>query len=223
VKKNTRLSAILIVFIALLVFFRPSYGWKLRGFLMPVARIQDNVALGLAAENQSLKAELAKLQNIKSQIPEKPPAFVRAMVYSRYPLNFKDEMLLSAGRNEGVALGSVVVFEGVLVGKISKVFDDMSLVQTIFDSRFQSAVRVGTAGVDALLKGGSLPEIDLIPLKAKIESGDIVYTVSPDFPYGLPVGEVESIKVSANQLFQEATLSFAYDINAVETVLVAKK
>lgn len=177
----------------------------------------------LLLENENLKAELAKLQSIKSQLPERPREFLRTVVYSRYPFNFKSEMLVGVNRDESVAVGKAVVFGGVLVGEVQEVFGDTALVITVFDSRFKSAVRIGRGGADALFKGGSLPKIVLIPLGAKVAEGDIVYSASPDFPYGLPLGRVRDIKASSDNLFKEATLDLAYDINALQTVLISKR
>ena len=210
----------LAVLIAGLIFFRPMLGWKLRSFLSPTVFLYDEKSLN--QENQKLKAELAELKIIKSQIPDKPALYLRAIVYSRYPMNFKNEFLVNAGRRDGITVGSAVTLNKVLIGKTEKVFDDTALVETIFDGRFQSPVRIGDWGFSALLQGGSLPKAVLIPQKAEIKQGDIIYSASPDFPYGLTVGEVAAIRPSADKLFLEATINFAYDINAIQTVLIAK-
>jgi rod shape-determining protein MreC len=222
VKRSNWFLGILAVFTAILVFIRPNYGWQLRRFLAPNFYGAQSSALDLALENERLKTELAKLKNIQSQLPTKPPEYIRAVVYSRYPMNFKNELTLSVGKNGGVSEGAAVVFDGVLIGRITKVFDDTSLVETVFDGRFGAAVRIGSAGVDALLRGGSFPGVVLIPAKSDIKTGDIVYSASPDFPYGLPIAEIGEVKASSDRLFKEASLNFVYDINAVENVLVAK-
>lgn len=220
-KRDSWVLVILIFLTAILVVLRPSYGWKLRNLIFqPLAPERDEYSL--ASENEALKAELAILKNIKSQIPEKPESYLRAIVYSRYPMNLKNELLVNAGRNEGVHAGQAVVFGKVLIGKVEKVFDDTALIETIFDNRFETTVRVGGAGVNALLQGGAMPKLSLIPKNADIKKGDIVYSASPSFPYGLTVSEVNEVKISSDQLFKEASLNFSYDINGVQTVLIAK-
>lgn len=220
--KDTLLLIILITLLVVLILFKPYYGWEVRKFLAPnFYGVQSN-APDLALENESLKAELTKLQNIESQLPTKPAGYIRAVVYSRYPMNFKNELTLNVGKNDGISEGAAVVFGGVLIGRIAKVFDDTSLAETVFDSRFGTAVRIGSAGIDALLRGGALPDVALMPAKSDVKSGDIVYSASPDFPYGLPIAEIGEAKVSSDRLFKEASLNFVYDINAVENVLVTK-
>ncbi len=220
VKKNYWVPFALIVFVLLLIVFEPSYGWKFRNlFARPgVGESDSNTAL----QNEALKAEVAMLQSISAQFPTKPAGYVRAMVYSRYPMNFKNEISIDAGRNEGVIVGHAVTFGGVLIGRIEKVFDDTSLVETVFDSRFQAPVRIGTEGADALFNGGALPKATLIPLKSSVAKGDVVYSASPDFPYGLALGEINDTNIQQDQLFREAPVNFVYDINGIKTVLVAK-
>ena len=231
-QKSNWILFVLIAALAVLIFFKPYYGWEIRKFLAPNFGAQNNAAGDLTLQNQNLKAELAKLENIKSQFPDRQPNFIGAIVYSRYPLNFKNELLLNAGARDGVAVNKAVVVGGILVGRVNRVFDTTALVQTVFDGDFQTAVRIGnsdapafakaSADTQALLRGGAMPKLTLVPLAANVSAGDIVYSASPDFPYGLPIGEVGSVSTSSDNLFHEATLNFAYDINSVEAVLVAK-
>ena len=58
---------------------------------------------------------------------------------------------------------------------------------------------------------------------ATILPGDIVASAAPGVPYGLPVARVIATSTSADSLFQQATLSFPYDINNIETVFIVKK
>lgn len=230
-KKNILVPAILITILALLIFFVPSYGYKLQRLFSD--RGGETSENDLALENQNLKAELAVLENIKRQLPDRLTGYIPAIVYSRYPFSVKNEFLVNVGKNAGVSENKAVVFAGMLIGKVEKVFEDTALVQTIFDSRLEFPVRIGSrdqqyarlaeGGVEALFSGGSLPLVALIQLKSEVQKGDIVYSVSENFPYGLPLGEIEEIKISADRLFQEATLRFTYDINAAETVSISRR
>jgi len=48
---------------------------------------------------------------VAAELPTSSPATIRAMVYSRYPMNFRNELLVNAGADEGVATGSAVMFQ----------------------------------------------------------------------------------------------------------------
>jgi cell shape-determining protein MreC len=218
---NQWISGALIVVLAALIFFAPSYGWAIRQFLSPSASAPAD-SQSVEAQNETLKAQLAQLQTVVSQLPTSSPNEVRAMVYSRYPMNFKNELLVNAGANDGVVVGAAAVFQGMLVGQVQAVFPDSATVQTVFDENLKMPVRIGSGGYDGLLRGGSDPSVVSVATDAPVEIGDIVYSATPGLPYGLPIAEVAATSTSADSLFQQASLSFPYDINSIETIFIMK-
>lgn len=219
---------ILIGILALTLFFEPSYGWKLRQFLSPQAipGASDNGqadGANLAAENDVLAARVAVLQKTVTQLPGQPANDIRAMVYSRYPLNFKNELLVNVGARDGVTTGTAAIFEGMLVGRVIRVFPSEALIQTVFDGGFEMPVRVGTAGYDGLFSGGSYPRVQSIAKSVSVQAGDVIYAAAPGIPYGLPIGTVSAGSVSADSLFNEATVAFPYDINDIQTLFIAQQ
>ncbi len=224
-------SGALIVVLLFLIFFIPSYGWMIHAWLSPVlggsignhgAATTQTDNQTLATQNDALQAQLATLQVVESQLPTSTPNTIRAMVYSRYPMNFRNELLVNAGANNGVTSGSAVMFQGMLIGQVQKVFANESLVQTIFDNDLKLPVRIGANGIDGLLQGGADPTVGSISNTVSIALGDIVYSAAPGIPYAQPIAEVVATSTSADSLFQQVTLSFPYDINNVETVLIMK-
>ncbi|HVN26131.1 MAG TPA: rod shape-determining protein MreC [Candidatus Paceibacterota bacterium] len=221
---------VLLVLLAGGIFFAPSYGWRIRQWLTPGSGVGeassaapgDALAPNLEAQNEALEAQVAIYQTVEEQLPQASPRMLRAMVYSRYPLNFKNELLLDAGADHGVTTGTAVLFQGMLIGRIAQVFAHESLAETIFDSGFTMPVRVGTSSYDGLFEGGSYPKIGSIARTAGVAAGSIVYAAGPGMPYGLPVGQVSATSTSADSLFTEATLVFPYDINKVQTVVIAQ-
>lgn len=179
----------------------------------------------LAIENESLKTDLAKLNALKKVISPLSGNLLEAFVYSEYPFNFKSRILTDKGTKDGVKVGQPVLISSsssaaILAGKINEVFDDYSLVETIFDSGFQISVRIGGAGANSLLVGGNSPKLTLIPKDAKITDGDAVYSSSPDYPFGLAIGLARNIRLSADQFFEEADLETAYNPNDFQTVFI---
>lgn len=237
-KPNIILLGSLVVILLFFVIFEPSYGWKIRAFFTPsgggasgnavagsasAAGGADQGAMnGLIAENDALKAQLAELQGIAAELPTSTSGYLRAMVYSRYPLNFKNELFVDAGTDDGVATGSAVVYQGLLIGRVITAWPSYAAVQTVFDNDFRLPVRVGSGGYDGLLTGGSYPFVASIAKNSPVTAGDIVVSAASGVPYALPVGEVQTTSTSPDNLFTQATLAFPYDINQVETVLIAK-
>jgi cell shape-determining protein MreC len=220
-KQGTWILIICVAALLVLIFFEPSYGWSVRTWLAPKnVSVANDTAGSLAVQNQTLQAQLAELENIASQLPQNPQNEIRAMVYSQYPFGFKNELLLNAGSDGGVAVGKAVTFHGIFIGSVAQVFSDSAVVQTVFDPSLKMPVRIGTGGTDALLIGGSYPQATSIAKSTSIAAGDIVYTAAPGFPYGLPIGIVNATTTSADNLFQQAALGFAYDVGDLQTVLI---
>ena len=228
-KPNLALLGVLACVLLVLVIFQPSYGWRLRAFLMPsdIAAGAGSQASGsamgvLMAQNDQLKAQLAELQGIAAELPTSSPNYLRAMVYSRYPLNFKNELFVDAGMDDGVATGSAVVYEGLLVGRVIQAWPHYAAVETVFDNNFRLPVRIGKGGYDGLLTGGSYPFVASIAKNSPVAPGDVVMSAAPGVPYAVPVGIVQATSTSPDNLFEQATIVFPYDINHVQTVLLAR-
>ncbi len=226
-KPNILLLSALIAILLFFVVFEPSYGWKIRSFFTPLSGASSSAAggsamNGLIAENDQLKTQIAELQGVAAELPTSTPNYLRAMVYSRYPLNFKNEIFVDAGALDGVATGSAVVYQGLLIGRVVETWPHYAAVQTVFDNDFRLPVRIGTGGYDGLLTGGSYPFIASIAKGSPVAAGDIVASAAAGVPYALPMGEVQSTSTSPDNLFELAGIVFPYDINQVETVLIAK-
>ncbi len=229
-KKENWFLLALILIAAFLFLLYPSFGWKIQSFFYRTAQQSLGTEQNLLLENESLKAEIAKLQELQN-----PPAgglplagwptknsLLGALVYSSYPFNFKNEILVNAGEKQGAKSGQAAVIfplvssepimaSPIFAGKVEKVFENTSLVETIYDSRFQMSVRIGKNGVSALLKGGNEPELFLIPKDVEVAEGDAVYSTEPKLPYGLTLGVLANPRISANQFFKEADIETNYN------------
>jgi cell shape-determining protein MreC len=215
-----------VAVLAILIFFEPAYGWQVRGWLNSRIGLQlqetQTDDQSFAAQNEALQAQLAELQGIAAQIPQNPQNQIRAMVYVQYPFGFKNELLVNAGSNQSVVIGKAVTFQGIFIGTVTGVFPDSAVVQTIFDPAFKMPVRIGAQSYDALVVGGADPKATSIAKDAEIVSGDVIYTAAAGLPYGLPVGVINATSTSGDNLFEEASVNFGYDINAIQSVLIQR-
>lgn len=230
-RKESWFLGVLVLILLILIFFSPSRGWDIRGL---IAGRRSGLGYNqLALENQALKAELSLFKGVGEQLPASTGNYVPALVYSRYPFNLKDELTLNAGQDEGVWESEPVVIglgeetrerflKSVLVGSIKKVFQNKSVVTTIFDAGWRSEVRVGEAGAEALLVGGVKPKLTLIRKEANLQEGDAVYSVDSRFPYGLVLGKISEARLASDGLLQEADLELGYDLSRVKVLLILK-
>ena len=216
------LTAILLV----IIIFLPSVGWRVHAWLLPPAPAV-NSGTNLIAQNQALEAQVAQYATMANALPVVPSSYVPAMVFSRYPENFRSELFLDVGSDEHIATGSAVVIEPatssyILIGTVKNVFAHTALVETVFDPDFKMPVRIGTKGSDGLFVGGANPSVMSIQKSAVINPGDIVITADSAIPYGLPVAQVVSTSISPDSLFKQASLSFSYNIGSIQAVLVQR-
>ncbi len=229
--KRKLFLGILILVLVILILFNPGLGWKIRGFFE--GRYRSSDANGLALENQSLKSELLLLNDVKEILPNWKADYIPAVVYSQYPFNLKDEILLGAGKNQNISEGKAVVVSanqnadsitsgGILVGRIKTVMDNTSLVSTIFDSKWRSEVKVGSKGIEALLQGGIKPKLTLIKKEAEVKDGDLVYSTDSRFLFGIPLGYLKGARLASDQLLKEADLDLGYDLGQVQALLILK-
>lgn len=147
-----------------------------------------------------------------------------AKIYSSYPFNTRNLLTVNAGAKNGVAEGMPVSADGnFLLGGVFEVLENISIVRTIFDKDFSLSVRVGQKEANALLAGGQTPRLTLLEKSADIQSGDLVYSATRGFPYGMKIGEVGQVIVSPPGAFKEAELLLPYQINDLREVAILLK
>ncbi len=218
-----------------LVVSKPSWGWQIRDFFSS-DRDREGERSDLTLKNQILQAELLKLRGLQSfdLDSRSEVGYLEAFVYSRYPFSLKDEILLDKGGEDGVRVDQPVLAvprgslessetSGVLVGKVSKVFKDKSVVVTIFDDRWSSPVGIGGDRVQALLRGGSTPRLTLVNKSASLKEGDLVYNLDDNFPHGLPIGVLANLGLASDHLFFEADLEVAYNLSELPILWILKE
>ena len=175
--------------------------------------------LRLKQENQELKAQMQKFLILNSKLEIPRENFLAAKVFSAYPFNIKNQITVNAGKKQGIKkLAPAVLGENILIGQVNEVFENYSVVKTIFDSNFQLPVRIGKDEINALFQGGGEPKVNLIDKEKPIQAGDIVYSASSEFPYGLKIGEISEIKETSAGVFKEAILKMPFNANELREV-----
>lgn len=180
---------------------------------------------GAAAGNgcsyaDALKAENAALRNqIAAYAGSITPANngIIARIYASYPFNDQKAVVVDKGSNHAIrSLMPATIGGVVLVGQVTKIFVNHSIVRTIASSDWQIPVRIGPRKVPGLFVGGFAPRITMIPNEKAIAIGDEIIAASQDLPYGLAVGTVESFRTDAQAgIFQEAAVALGYDAHSL--------
>lgn len=184
----------------------------------------------LIAENARLQAferenmELRKALNFQK---EKAYDFLMASVVGRDP-NFSNYFILNKGKKDGIQNNFPVVSpEGILVGKILKVEDNLSVMIIPTDSNFQTAAAIlgedegSTSGLVRGEKGLGI-KMEFIPQEKEISRDDVVVTSGLEFnmPKGLVVGKVVEVKRESRDIFSEAVISPLVVYENLNTVMI---
>ncbi len=210
------LVLVIVIPVGFRYFFSLSSTYKL---LNSDSLIEENILL--KKENLDLKAEIYSMR--ESFVLPAKNNLLEAKVYSVYPFNTKQRLFISVGELDGVKVNDAVLFsESSFVGKVVSLSNHRSEVITIFDPEFSMPVRIGDKEVDALLNGGVNPYIKLIDKNNKISIGDKVVSSSKNFPYGLILGSISSIKNDSSGAFSQSNISLPYSISDIRNVFVVK-
>jgi len=170
-------------------------------------------------ENKEIKAENFKLtfevHALKEMAQENEN--LRQALSLNFKQGFQMEMaqiissesgsfLINKGMQDNVLNGMpVITKEGVLVGKIKESLDNFAYVDIISNLSFDVKIN-DTLG--AVVGQGQNLKFQWVPKEAEIKIKDKVVTVvaGGNFPAGLLVGEIESVKKNDAEAFQEGTI-----------------
>jgi cell shape-determining protein MreC len=188
-----------------------------------ITQLQD-----LTLENQALRGQIEEARALPHIIEEGRRQYLRAVVYSSFPLSGVKELTIGVGSAEGVAVGQAVMLKpGLFIGEVSRTTAHQSIVRTIFEAAqtgeatpWQLAVKVGSVGTDALLVADAEPKLTIISRKKGVTVGDTVVLAGKQYPYGVSVGSVGSVIDNPSNVFLEAKLSVPYAITDIDEVFV---
>jgi rod shape-determining protein MreC len=185
-----------------------------------VSRLQTQV---IQLQQQQRQAQvLYALLNFARANPENE--YVAAAVIGRDPSPFLHYVIIDHGSYDGIRHGMPVVTEQGLVGRVDAVTAGAARVQLINDPGSQINVKLQSSQTEVTLAGSITGDINLgmIPQDLNLQPGEVVLTsgLGGDYPQGVVVGQVISIRKRENDLFQTASVQPAVDFNSLQAVLI---
>lgn len=148
---------------------------------------------------------------------------------------FAHSMTVDAGSSSGVRLNSPVVSGAALVGIVTNVYSDTSVVRLLNDpNSFVAAFDPRTkvrGGMIHTGPGGTLI-LDQVSKQLKVREGDALVTAGthnaryPDlYPYGIPIGRVSSVGATDTSTFLQVQVQPFANLGSLDAVavLVPKK
>lgn len=173
-------------------------------------------------ENESLKVQLeidTTFQHFKLK---------HGRIIIREHDNFSQVFVIDVGSVDGIKLNQPVIHNEGLVGYISNVSENTSVVTTILDPRTSVSVTISTINEPAILKGNlelkanNNLKLEYIPIDSEISIGDMLYSsgLGSMFPSSLPVGKVTKIVNKKNDSDRYAIVDPFVNIRAISEVSV---
>jgi len=193
--------------------------------------LQENEQL--ETENQSLTLIIIQLENAQSENEElrkilnlelpKDFQFIDAYIFSKDSQN--DSVYINKGEKDNIKVGAAVInAEGMLIGRVSKINERNSLIYLITSPQIKTNVEIGENRIEGIVKGKGNFEMNIenLPKDKEIKEGDLVITgrIQNDFPSGLPLGTVKSVKITDLDPFQQIVVEPFLKINDLGFVLV---
>lgn len=185
----------------------------------------------LANRVQSVKLELLEKENteLRNQlkfIQKKQLVTSGAEVIGKNIDPLGNTLIINKGTLDGIKLSSaVLVGEGIMVGKIARVENNIAIVRLINDG--QSRVAVALMNQDksiGLIEGGYgiSVKMNYIPQNENVNIGDLVVTsgLEENIPRGLLIGTIEAVEKEAYQPFQKAIVKPMIDLDKIRLVSI---
>lgn len=196
-----------------------------RALEQEVAQLRRAARAGdLAIEENARLRSLLELQETGQDL-----TFTAAWVVARAPDNWKGEVTLDQGTDQGIQAGQCVVDEhGALVGRVKEVGASWANVTLLWDPGFQMAGQGTKSGVLGSLEGSldllsrgelalaCLTEADPVSLGEEV----VTFAAQGVYPSGLVVGTVMSLEEDPGGLTRSAILTPAADLNTLSQVFV---
>ncbi|RMD47576.1 MAG: rod shape-determining protein MreC [Aquificota bacterium] len=181
--------------------------------------------------NLKLKLEELKYVEIENKKLRNLLGFQKNIRYKRkigaevigYPSqSWVKGIIVNAGKNKNIKVGDIVISDGYLIGKITKVSLFSSFVLLVNDSNFKITGRTKNTREFVFYKGNGKDGgyLEYIKQNQDIRVGDIVETNSPK---GIPIGIIEEVSSGDRKFFKSAKVKAFVKQYNLEYVLILGK
>lgn len=191
----------------------------------------------LFQESANLKGRLARLEDVEREneelreqinlAPRDKYSLISALVVGKDLKDQNEVIHLNRGKRDGVKNHmAVIVGEGVIIGKVSKVFETSCNVELLINRNSKINAEITKVSAKGIARGqfGTSIVLDMIPQAIKIEHGDSVITsgVGGLLPRGLLIGYTQDATPTSDQLFQKTSLIIPFRIDKLRVVWVVE-
>lgn len=190
--------------------------------------MKENASLSAAiADLREQKKENEILRNQLELAPRQKFRLESAFIIGQDPRGSGSWLVADKGRSDGIDSGMpVIVSDGILVGRVSEVYDKSARIVLLTDS--SSSVNVMDLETEArgILSGeynlGLVME--LVGQTEVLNKGDDVITsgLGGSIPKGLLIGKIQQVESTQDKLFQKALISAKVKYSDLDVVFIIK-
>ena len=198
-----------------------------------VNELRQNALLGEAAraQNARLRSQL-KFEDSPLFPSDYSPVNTRIIGWRT---EFDQQVVIAAGRNDGIRLETPVVTSDGLVGSVTQVTGDSALVTLLTDESSAVQARDQKTGAFGLVRHGQGQGsliVDLVTKDKQVDRGDVIVTAGTRskqypslFPADIPIGIVTSVGQSDTAPYKQIQIQPFVDFTSLDavTALITKK
>ena len=221
----------------------------INGFGSWLSGLTDNFddAVTLRAKNEELQAKVDTLTEENSQLVQDKEELTRlrelydldqqytdyekvgARVIAKESGNWFQLFTIDKGSNDGIQKDANVISGGGLVGIVTEVGPNWSVVRSIIDDNSNVSAMVSTTSDQCIIAGdlrlideGSLNLVKLTDTDNKVHVGDKVVTsyISEKFLPGILIGYISELNNDSNNLTKSGYITPVVDFRHLQEVLV---
>jgi rod shape-determining protein MreC len=143
--------------------------------------------------------------------------------------NFLDGYIVNKGKNDNVEKGMIVIAAQGLVGQVTSVGNNWSIIQSLVNENIAVSVMVeSTRDATGYLKGfkdsqnRNLAKVYDLPMDSQVKEGDVIMTsgVGMLYPKEIRIGEVTHVEEDKVKVMKSAVVKPYVDFNKLEELFI---
>jgi len=143
--------------------------------------------------------------------------------------NFLDGYVVNKGKNDNIQKGMIVIAAQGLVGQVTSVGSNWSIIQSLVNENIAVSVMVqSTRDATGYIKGfkdnqnANLAKVYDLPMDSEVKVGDVIMTsgVGMLYPKEIRIGEVTSVEEDKVKVMKSAVVKPYVDFNKLEELFI---
>lgn len=176
-------------------------------------------------ELENLKEENQRLRMLLEMRNKSASEYIAADVALVEKLDADDRIFINKGKNQGVIKNLPVIYNGYLIGKITKVGDEFAEVMLLTNKNSKISIVIDGTNMQ-ILRGNGNGTFSIFNYNENISEKTNFNLetsgMSDVFPRGLKIGTFEIKEVNAFKQMREVRLKPSYSVFDIQSVLVYK-